>query len=70
MLFESDKVSRDPIGDGYTANCVVYFTETGKTQQRNEINHAMAGEQFLDGFLEERSAREGSTGLFRIDAGA
>jgi len=53
MLFESDKVMFEIYRDaGYTGQYrVVYFTELGDRNKESEINHAMAGEHFFDGFI-------------------
>jgi len=53
MLFESDKVMFEIYREtGYTGQYrVVYFTELGDHNKESEINHAMAGEHFFDGFI-------------------
>ena len=53
MLFESDKIMFEIYREtGYTGQYrVVYFTELGDHNKETEINHAMAGEHFFDGFL-------------------
>jgi len=53
MLFESDKIMFEIYREtGYTGQFrVVYFTELGDHNKEIEINHAMAGEHFFDGFL-------------------
>ena len=53
MLFESDKIMFEIYREtGYTGQYrVVYFTELGDHNKETEINHAMAGEHFYDGFL-------------------
>ena len=53
MLFESDKVMFEIYREtGYTGQYrVVYFTELGDHNKETEINHAMAGEHFFDGFI-------------------
>lgn len=38
---------------------VVYFTELDENNKHNEINRAMAGDHFYDGFLKELSATRG-----------
>jgi hypothetical protein len=40
---------------------VVYFTELGDHNRDTEINRAMAGESFLDGYLAESRKGEGKT---------
>lgn len=37
---------------------VVYFTELDEHNKESEINAAMAGEHFFDGFIRERGSRE------------
>ncbi len=53
MLMESDKVMfeiyREP--DFNRAYRVVYFTELGEHNKEYEINRALAGEHFYDGFI-------------------
>jgi hypothetical protein len=53
MLFESDKVMFEIYREtGYTGQFrVVYFTELQDHNKETEINHAMAGEHFFDGFI-------------------
>jgi hypothetical protein len=53
MLFESDKIMFEIYRDtDYSGQYrVVYFTELGDHNKETEINHAMAGEHFFDGFL-------------------
>jgi hypothetical protein len=53
MLFESDKVMFEIYREtGYTGKYrVVYFTELQDHNKETEINHAMAGEHFFDGFI-------------------
>jgi hypothetical protein len=38
---------------------VVYFTELGEHNKETEINRAMAGDPFFDGFLREVKKEEG-----------
>ena len=38
---------------------MVYFTELDEHNKASEINRAMAGEHFFDGFLLERRKEEG-----------
>jgi len=38
---------------------VVYFTELDEHNKHNEINRAMAGDHFYDGFLKDLSADRG-----------
>ena len=53
MLFESDKVMFEIYRETeYTGKYrVVYFTELQDHNKETEINHAMAGEHFYDGFI-------------------
>ena len=53
MLFEADKVMfeiyRETESTGQYR--VVYFTELQDHNKETEINHALAGEHFFDGFI-------------------
>jgi len=53
MLFESDKVMFEIYRETeYTGQYrVVYFTELSDHNKESEINHALAGEHFFDGFI-------------------
>jgi hypothetical protein len=53
MLFESDKVMFEIYRETeYSGQYrVVYFTELQDHNKETEINHAMAGEHFFDGFI-------------------
>ena len=53
MAFESDKVMFEIYRETeYTGRYrVVYFTELQDHNKETEINHALAGEHFYDGFL-------------------
>jgi hypothetical protein len=53
MLFESDKVMFEIYRETeYTGKYkVVYFTELGDHNKESEINHALTGEHFFDGFI-------------------
>jgi hypothetical protein len=60
MAFESDKtmfeVYREKI---YSASYrVVYFTELQDHNKEHEINRAMAGDHFLDGFIKDIKKEE------------
>jgi len=52
-LFESDKVMFEIYRETeYTGQYrVVYFTELQDHNKESEINHALAGEHFFDGFI-------------------
>jgi hypothetical protein len=53
MLFESDKVMFEIYRETeYSGEYrVVYFTELQDHNKETEINHALAGEHFFDGFI-------------------
>ncbi len=53
MLFEADKVMFEIYRETeYTGQYrVCYFTELQDHNKESEINHALAGEHFFDGFL-------------------
>ena len=53
MLFESDKVMFEIYRETeYTGKYrVVYFTELQDHNKETEINHALSGEHFYDGFI-------------------
>ena len=53
MLFEADKVMFEIYRETeYSGQYrVVYFTELQDHNKETEINHAMAGEHFFDGFI-------------------
>jgi hypothetical protein len=53
MLFESDKVMFEIYRETeYSGKYrVVYFTELQDHNKETEINHALAGEHFYDGFI-------------------
>src|SRR5262249_38150380 len=53
MLFEADKVMFEIYRETeYTGQYrVVYFTELQDHNKESEINHALAGEHFYDGFI-------------------
>jgi len=53
MLFESDKVMFEIYKETeYTGQYrVVYFTELQDHNKETEINHALTGEHFFDGFI-------------------
>ena len=55
MAFESDKVMFEIYREtGYSGQYrVVYFTELNEHNKETEINHALAGEHFYDGFIHE-----------------
>jgi len=53
MAFESDKVMFEIYRETeYSGRyCVVYFTELQDHNKETEINHALSGEHFYDGFI-------------------
>ena len=75
MLFESDKVMFEIYKEtGYTQKYrVVYFTELQDHNKETEINHAMAGEHFYDGFIKNFGKDEAKeiimTVLNRLNSG-
>ncbi len=60
MAFESDKVMFEIYRDTeYTGKYrVVYFTELNDHNKESEINHALAGEHFYDGFIKNYRKEE------------
>ncbi|MEX2261477.1 MAG: hypothetical protein WD696_05980 [Bryobacteraceae bacterium] len=75
MAFESDKVMFEIYRETrYTGRFkVVYFTELDDHNKEPEINHAMAGEHFYDGFLKAYRKEEAKeiieSVLSRLNAG-
>jgi len=68
MLFESDKVMFEIYRETeYTGKYrVVYFTELQDHNKETEINHALTGEHFYDGFIKnfrKDEAKEIITGI-------
>jgi hypothetical protein len=59
-MLEADKVMFEIYRDAtYTGKYrVVYFTELGDTNKEWEINRAMAGEHYYDGFLKNWRKQE------------
>jgi hypothetical protein len=68
MAFESDKVMfeiyRDKIYSGKYR--VVYYTELDDHNKDTEINRALAGESFYDGFLKNYRKEEGKQIISRF----
>jgi len=60
MLFESDKVMFEIYRETeYTGKYrVVYFIELQDHNKETEINHALAGEHFFDGFIKNFGKEE------------
>jgi len=60
MAFESDKTMFEVYREStYTGKFrVVYFTELQDHNKESEINHAMAGEHFFDGFIKNFGKEE------------
>ena len=75
MLFESDKVMFEIYRETeYTGQYrVVYFTELQDHNKETEINHALAGEHFFDGFIKNYRKDEAkeiiSSILARLNSG-
>jgi len=64
-MLEADKVMFEIYRDAtYTGKYrVVYFTELGDTNKEWEINRAMAGEHFYDGFLKNWRKQEAKAAI-------
>ena len=60
MAFESDKVMFEIYRETeYTGRYrVVYFTELSDHNKETEINHALSGEHFYDGFIKSYRKEE------------
>jgi hypothetical protein len=60
MPFESEKTMFEVYKEStYSSKyCVVYFTELQDHNKETEINRAMAGEHFLDGFIKDRTKED------------
>ena len=60
MAFESDKIMFEIYRETtYTGKYrVVYFTELQDHNKETEINHALAGEHFFDGFIKNFGKEE------------
>ena len=60
MPFESDKIMFEVYREeGFSRKYrVVYFTELDEHNKEAEINAAMAGEHFYDGFIKSGSSKE------------
>jgi len=75
MLFEADKVMFEIYRETeYTGRYrVVYFTELSDHNKETEINHALAGEHFFDGFIKNYRKDEAkdiiNSVLERLNAG-
>ena len=75
MAFDSDKVMFEIYREtGYNGRYrVVYFTELQDHNKETEINHALAGEHFFDGFIKnyrKDEAKEIIDGLLgRLNSG-
>ncbi len=68
MLFESDKVMFEIYRDKtYSGKyCVVYYTELDDHNKDTEINRALAGESYYDGFLKNFRKDEGKRVIERF----
>jgi hypothetical protein len=75
MAFESDKIMFEIYREGtYSGRYrVVYFTELQDHNKETEINRAMSGEHFYDGFIRtygKEKAKEAISGLLeRLNRG-
>ena len=75
MLFEADKVMFEIYRETeYSGKYrVVYFTELQDHNKESEINHALAGEHFFDGFIKNFRKEEAkeiiSSILGRLNSG-
>jgi hypothetical protein len=60
MLFEADKVMFEIYRETEYTNKfkVVYFTELQDHNKESEINRALAGEHFFDGFIKNNGKEE------------
>jgi hypothetical protein len=65
---DSDKVMFEVYREGsYNRKYkVVYFTELNEHNKESEINRAMAGDHFFDGFLGERGKEEAKVVIDRV----
>jgi hypothetical protein len=68
MLFESDKVMFEIYRETeYSGRYrVVYFTELQDHNKETEINHALAGEHYFDGFIKNFRKDEAKEIINRI----
>jgi len=68
MAFESDKIMFEIYRETeYSGKYrVVYFTELQDHNKESEINHALAGEHFYDGFLKNYRKDEAKQIIERI----
>jgi hypothetical protein len=68
MAFESDKIMFEIYRETeYTGKYrVVYFTELQDHNKESEINHALSGEHFYDGFLRNYRKDEAKQIIERI----
>ena len=68
MAFESDKIMfmiyRE---EGFSRKYrIVYFTELDEHNKEAEINSAMAGQHFYDGFIKSSSSKDGKAVIDRL----
>jgi len=68
MVFESDKIMFEIYKDTlYRSDYrVVYYTELNEHNKHAEINRAMAGEHYYDGFIKEYKKEEAKKVIARI----
>lgn len=45
---------------------VVYFTELGEHNKETEINRALAGEHFMDGFISDKMKEEAKNAIAEV----
>lgn len=68
MLMESDKIMFEVYKEAaYTGRYrVVYFTELNEQNKEFEINRALAGEHFYDGFIKNYKSEEAKEVISRL----
>lgn len=68
MLMESDKIMFEVYKEAaYTGRYrVVYFTELNEQNKEFEINRALAGEHFYDGFIKNYKSDEAKDVISRL----
>jgi hypothetical protein len=68
MAFESDKTMFEVYRENTYGSRfrVVYFTELQDHNKEHEINRAMAGEHFLDGFIKDLRKEEAKAVIDRL----
>lgn len=68
MVFESDKIMFEIYKDTLYKNDyrVVYYTELNEHNKHAEINRAMSGEHYFDGFIKDYRKDEAKTIIGKI----